>query len=464
MDSLQLSIKSKQLFMKKRNGIFQRKKKCHFCTSMEAVYICPQCDSSYCSSECFKCVQHIKCSEHFFKKCVFDYLKNTRIDKDEQLRFLEMLKRNSSATNQDVIDYCDLLDSSNIDELDHFNLDLVKNQQIQIFIEKIINQLDSNCDDQNMNDIWTQISDEDRINFMNLVKKNSKLFDDIINRWIPWWRKNVWQQPILKEETNHNDDDYDVEENVHPFPILFSQLEPISKLTSRSSSPTIGNHIISVIFAYCHLCRLYNGEISSNEPLIATSELENIDKQKSKWTIDIIEELYRICPFLNSQMKDSIILECPSQAIELSLGCLLSSDELITTQIKWLAIELLEDTRIIFEFQKDCINGRIFTICDQQMTKEKHTLYCPKAILLVLSDLIHIIENVQTNNCNSKTFKRSTELARRKLIFYLCWTVENSDVIDQMNLSTLQTIDLEVGKLKNEILLIEKEKQELKMI
>lgn len=143
-----------------------------------------------------------------------------------------MLKRNSSATNQDVIDYCDLLDSSNIDELDHFNLDLVKNQQIQIFIEKIINQLDSNCDDQNMNDIWTQISDEDRINFMNLVKKNSKLFDDIINRWIPWWRKNVWQEPILKEETNDNDDDYDVEENVHLFPVLFSQLEPISKLTS----------------------------------------------------------------------------------------------------------------------------------------------------------------------------------------------------------------------------------------
>ena len=43
--------------------------KCFFCNK-SSKYTCPQCLVRYCSTDCYKCNQHLECSENFYKEQV----------------------------------------------------------------------------------------------------------------------------------------------------------------------------------------------------------------------------------------------------------------------------------------------------------------------------------------------------------------------------------------------------------
>ena len=165
--------------------------------------------------------------------------------------------------------------------------------------------------------------------------------------------------------------------------------------------------------------------------------------------MDIALELFRLCPLLDSANKSSsdFVLENASQALELSLSCFLSSssssstsesDTTTTTtslQQKLSAVELLEDLKTVFDFTSP---GRLLTIRDSTSFSSSSSssaaakvLHAPKAILLVLSDLIVILSRIQRaaarskkNSKEEKSLARRIELARRKLLFYLSWSVE----------------------------------------
>ena len=200
--------------------------------------------------------------------------------------------------------------------------------------------------------------------------------------------------------------------------------------------------------------------------------------------MDIALELFRLCPLLDSANKSSsdFVLENASQALELSLSCFLSSslssstsenDTTTTTttslQQKLSAVELLEDLKTVFDFTSP---GRLLTIRDSTSSSSAaaKVLHAPKAILLVLSDLIVILSRVQRaaqknfakkNSKEEKSLARRIELARRKLLFYLSWSVEfgEEEVIGQAGV--LPAVETEIVRLNQENLLFERTCEEV---
>lgn len=204
--------------------------------------------------------------------------------------------------------------------------------------------------------------------------------------------------------------------------------------------------------------------------------------------MDIALELFRLCPLLDSANKSSsdFVLENASQALELSLSCFLSSsssstsenDTTTTTttslQQKLSAVELLEDLKTVFDFTSP---GRLLTIRDSTSFSSSSSssaaakvLHAPKAILLVLSDLIVILSRVQRavqknfakkNSKEEKSLAKRIELARRKLLFYLSWSVEfgEEEIIGQAGV--LPAIEAEIVRLNQENLLFERTCEEV---
>ncbi len=59
---------------------------CKICNQIQHKYICPKCKVKYCSVKCFK-EHNIDCTENFYKKCVEDELKRTKIDEKDKKEF-----------------------------------------------------------------------------------------------------------------------------------------------------------------------------------------------------------------------------------------------------------------------------------------------------------------------------------------------------------------------------------------
>ncbi len=360
---------------------------------------------------------------------------------------------------------------------------------------------------------WLQLLDDaDREEFIRLVNGHERLFSGLITQWRPWWRRQAWHRTVSVESADAAEDEDEEEEDEEEeegssYPCLYTQFERISKLTSvtrfvwiclfrnankfsflfskqKRPSPSIGLAIISTVFAYCRLTRLYNGEIACHRPL-KEGEEEDEEDELGRWTVDIALELFRLCPLLDSDKKSGdFVLENASQALELSLSCFLSSsssssssNESDTTttslQQKLSAVELLEDLKTVFDFASP---GRLLTIRDSTSSSSSSSssaakvLHAPKAILLVLSDLIVILSRVQRaaqknfakkNSKEEKSLARRIELARRKLLFYLSWSVEfgEEEIIGQAGV--LPAIEAEIVRLNQENLLFERTCEEV---
>ena len=139
---------------------------------------------------------------------------------------MEMLKRNSSATNEDLLDYCDLLKGDE-NELESINLDLLQDPRLRQFSERLADRFEA-ADSVDLEKIWFDLTAEEQKEFVDIVNGNEKLFDELIQQWRPWWLRMEWQQAV----TDQDEGDEDPEEDARPFPVFFTQFERISKLTS----------------------------------------------------------------------------------------------------------------------------------------------------------------------------------------------------------------------------------------
>lgn len=158
--------------------------------------------------------------------------------KEEQKSFLEILKRNSSATEQDILNFYQLMknNDNNDDDggnLDYINLELLKDPKLQVFSQKLIDILYSDDHDENeiknYDQIWFNLTKQDRDEFIHLVNSNSNYFDSLlINQqlfWIPWWNRMMVPKNLENNINNENS-------NIKEFPNLYNKIEQISKLTS----------------------------------------------------------------------------------------------------------------------------------------------------------------------------------------------------------------------------------------
>ena len=142
---------------------------------------------------------------------------------------MELLKRNSTATNEEILDYCDLL-RQEADELDTINLDLLKDPQLAKFSEKLATILSDKPELDDLDQIWFDLTTDDQNEFIQLVNGNERLFDELIREWRPWWLRNEWQQAVVDQ--NDPTDDLDEDDITRPFPVFYTKFERLNKLTS----------------------------------------------------------------------------------------------------------------------------------------------------------------------------------------------------------------------------------------
>mgnify|MGYP002714300945 CR=1 FL=1 len=402
------------------------------CTNQNGHYECSKCHQPYCSIECFRSPAHHDCSEQFYKRMVMEHLKNVRSD-DDNKEFMDILRRNQYSG-----DYVDILNTSSendSNETEEIDLDWIDDDRMHQFMERIMSIcVDDNVD---LDSIWTdRLTESERKEFAEIVQTNPKYFDRIIPEWKPWWCQQEWQAIVEDVDTLNTS-------KQRPYPSLLNDdhgIEPISKLLSQKSpSPLLIHSIISLCFAYCYLCRLYDGEIENSNVCTANDD----DDDHKLWQWSIVEKLFHIVPEL--QPNVSIRMEKPFDTIELLIERMLTIDHddddhddplINVNQRKATIIQLFDDLQIIIDWNKP---GRRLFI---QTTTDKINHKSPKAIVLILSDLYRIIGNIrlqmkknhhENEEKSIHNNKQQAKLLQQKLRFYLSYTIAMCDEIRQQN-------------------------------
>ncbi|XP_067141295.1 zinc finger HIT domain-containing protein 2 [Centruroides vittatus] len=192
-----------------------KKVECKFCCR-EAKYTCPRCNCNYCSVKCYKCNEHVQCSEEFYKAWVMTEMKNRKECAHTKLEMLKTLKR----LREEEID-----DDEEVDDDD---------------LENKINFIQSS-DNLKEEDLWKFLTKDEKDRFQEIV--NSEEVETILPVWTPWW--NI-RKPHVQELRSGEDRTPDV--------------RPLSRLTSRLPSECVKYNLVNVVYGYVYVAKRYNGD------------------------------------------------------------------------------------------------------------------------------------------------------------------------------------------------------------
>lgn len=155
---------------------------CHFCQksvvgTKTILNTCPRCNVRYCSEICYKNVEHLQCTESFYRECVQQELRDTKAENRRE--FLDKLRRQmqndtvdsddesddeeitpsteqSSNNAKEIPNYLKQLESLNLEDIDEDDLD---------------EQLDAIGVGHDPNNLITLLNDEERHFLETFVSK-----------------------------------------------------------------------------------------------------------------------------------------------------------------------------------------------------------------------------------------------------------------------------------------------------
>lgn len=339
---------------------------CSFCKSF-GKYCCSRCNRKYCSTNCFKNVEHNQCSEQFFKHSVLQELQSQRFDESSKLKIIEILKRN----------YCQTIETNELNAIDG-SLEENDGQELESRFDK----LDINCSQNS--DLWNKLSDEEKKEFNEMVE-NGKI-GQFVSVWKEWWTQsrhesitqlNDCSQSITSELENKS------QIQMIKIPELWPNIEKLSQLTSKSVSPCVCMAVINTIFCYCYVCRLYNGDY---------------------YTIESMETFIESCP----QLSHNINCDDFTKSIEMCI------QQVMREQTSQFAIQILFDLKSI--------------ICGPKLMIDIND-YASDYVLRALSDSLFIINNAKKKCSKQKRKALKLDLIMKKLEFYLSWSVINGSLL-----------------------------------
>jgi len=194
---------------------------CAICTKDEYKYICPKCKVKYCSVKCFK-DHNIDCTENFYKNCVEEELKSTKIEAKEKQSF----KRNiqnifSKQAQEDEIYDQEKLKEINESKINHLEELLFKLNNNTVDLEKDLSKADWESFSKFMNGFSEDV-------YANEIESRDNSSDNNINMikvWKPFWEAklpngfepslNAYDNSImfiLDEESKQKLKDYELNE------------------------------------------------------------------------------------------------------------------------------------------------------------------------------------------------------------------------------------------------------------
>ena len=193
-------------------------KLCAFCGGTPK-YKCPKCEKDYCSVECYKCETHLECSEKFYKDCFMEGLKEGDIGGKDKNEVAGMLKELSSI-DTNVPDY---------------------------ELEKVFASLNLGRESE---ELWQMLEPQQKTAFISMHSRHD--FSPIIKTWQPWWT-NTTHKHIQDEESKQN--------ILKSIPCLFLPPDINRLISHKTPSSSIPFDLVNVLYGYCYVCRLHNGDL-----------------------------------------------------------------------------------------------------------------------------------------------------------------------------------------------------------
>lgn len=231
---------------------------CQMCLKCKSKYTCPRCNSPYCSLECYRCDKHKNCSEGFYKDCFIEGLKEYVSNPEEKQKVLEMLKR--AETDPGLSD----LDEPG-DDLDERLADLD--------IEK------------DSNDVWNRLTDQEKKEFQLMVGDGR--LGSLVELWSPWWTVSIPLVSEIKESS--------ASAKSSSVPNVSSEIANISQILKTKPSSDVKYNVINLLYTYCYVCRLHNGDQVSMAAESADDIMTLSDVLGQGHTCRSVEEAVQLC-------------------------------------------------------------------------------------------------------------------------------------------------------------------------
>jgi hypothetical protein len=308
-------------------GVNRRSYCCGVCKKRESRYTCPRCKVHYCSIECYNnhssstsSSSTLSCTEDFYKDKVSVHMKLESLEQQAKTR--RILNRyhhhqhhspllhgslfteeedDRTGTDKGFYDIYDDDDDDNDEVVKDGELSLVDEEALYGVLSKL-ERLEKDDDDDGKNNNYTIRDDCIATQILNnLLPPSLKLrFDKdlrdgtiqdlLLERWYPWWRKELISKEDLDEEEEENGvetikqitttklssryDNNTLDGKLLKVPDFGGLHKGGSSLSSTQQEMLLFN-LIEILYATCWTLRLYHGLVnaSTNEPVEAATTL-----------------------------------------------------------------------------------------------------------------------------------------------------------------------------------------------
>ncbi|XP_046661018.1 zinc finger HIT domain-containing protein 2-like isoform X1 [Homalodisca vitripennis] len=207
---------------------------CKLCGERQSKYVCPQCNTDYCSVQCYQSEVHAQCSETFYRKCVVEQMKCEDSDPETHRRMEEILQRNLLYSEDD---YVDSDDSDSCEDL----------------AERL-----AEVDLDDTETVWGILTQDERRQFQQFVRTGD--LNDVMPVWNPWWRYRKIKKLVEDLEESILETSPEAK---HYTPTIKENIHHISQICRVEPSPLVKYSVANLMAAYAVTTRVYNGDHQS---------------------------------------------------------------------------------------------------------------------------------------------------------------------------------------------------------
>ncbi|CAH1785269.1 unnamed protein product [Owenia fusiformis] len=214
------------------------KKVCELCLKATSQYTCPRCNIRYCTSVCYKGESHANCSEAFYKDCFMEALKEKEVNEEDKKQMIETLKKY---------------------EDDPYDLD---SDEEELSLEERMSGLDL---DNDSDEIWSALTDVEKKEFQAMLQDGR--LGHLVELWEPWWTSH---NAALVTEVGKK-----IQPPKGQLQIL-TKIPEIGLLLKNPPSENIKYGVLNILYGYCYLLRLHNGEQAADSAIQFCQDLKEI--------------------------------------------------------------------------------------------------------------------------------------------------------------------------------------------
>uniref|UniRef100_A0A1I8NV43 HIT-type domain-containing protein n=1 Tax=Stomoxys calcitrans TaxID=35570 RepID=A0A1I8NV43_STOCA len=304
---------------------------CQICNKQKFKYTCPRCNINYCSLDCYKSKDHLKCSEAFYKQCVQDELAakaGQPENKEDMRKIYEILRRIRETDagmpiedfDQDSLDSDDDEEAGGEEEDDEVG-DLPHmpsgphghdNETDELDIAERLKDVDINDADE----VWENLTQEERDEFKKMISSGDIM--KLIPDFKPWWMREDKKSKIIDMSAK-------TESCQSSIPAIYENIPAFSSICSKEPAACVHYNLWNIMASYCCTSRYFNGEHLTN-PNEAAAFLVNLSTTLKYGTNfeDVEDAIVSVhmealttgngaAQLMSHGEKPTLIVECPEQ-------------------------------------------------------------------------------------------------------------------------------------------------------